>query len=98
MLLHDAKLPGATKNPRWAWTQQLKVNAIERVPRLRFELGDVDLKTFLTNKERIGLVHVSEHKKFGNGYLFEPLADCRALWRSALGSRGRRMGRRSRGR
>jgi len=103
MLLHDAKLPGATKNPRWAWTQQLKVNAIERVPRLRFELGDVDLKTFLNQQRTHWPCACQRTQKIRQrlpvrtpGRL--PRGMGAPLWRSALGSRGRRMGRRSRGR
>lgn len=86
MLLHDAKLPGAgKKNPRLAMTKPLIEDAKNRVARLKWELGDTELKSFLTNKERIGLAHEHKHTRTGNGWLIEPLADCRKAWEKLYG-------------
>jgi hypothetical protein len=62
MLLHDAKLPGATNDyPVFSKTRALIANAVSRVPRLKFELGDTELRDFLTDKNRLGLIHTKDH-------------------------------------
>ena len=86
MLLHNGKLPGALKaRPNTAYTRSLMDDAIDRVPRLRWDLSDVGLRNFLTDEARIGVVCTKYRTAFANGWSFPPLSECREAWSKRYG-------------
>jgi len=85
-LLHNGKLPGALKaRPNTAYTRSLMDDAIERVPRLRWELSDVGLRNFLTDEARIGVICIKYRTAFANGWAFPPLPEYREAWSRRYG-------------
>jgi hypothetical protein len=87
MLLNEGRLPGVSiiKRPCFAYTRILVDDAKERVPRLRWELSDVELYNFLTDRERIGVACEKHRTSSANGWDFPPLAECRAAWEKRYG-------------
>ncbi len=79
-LLHNGKLPGALpKRPNTAFTSSLLEDAREQVPRLQY-LSDVELRNFLIDEERIGIVCEKYRAPTANGWAFPPLGECRQAW------------------
>jgi hypothetical protein len=86
-ILQDGLLPvGAKwKKPYTALTAELRDDAKERVPRLRFDLSDVALADFLTDVDRIGVACEKWRSAAANGWTFPALAECRAAWEAKYG-------------
>jgi hypothetical protein len=87
LLLHEGRMPGPalTKRPCYAPTRTLVDDARERIPALKWTLSDVELGTFLTDMERIGVVCTKHRTSAANGWDFPPLAECRAAWEKRYG-------------
>jgi Family of unknown function (DUF5906) len=84
-LLHDGVLPGALANrPNTAFTKNLMDDAKERVPRLKWDLTEVALRTFLV--EEIGVPCTKFRASWGNGWSFAPLGELREAWCKRYGS------------
>jgi len=80
-LLHDGVLPGALANrPNTAFTRSLLDDAKERVPRLKWDLTEVALRTFLIDEENIGIPCSKFRANSGNGWSFAPLLELREAW------------------
>jgi hypothetical protein len=93
MLLNDGRIPGAliNKNPKskkisrpnTAYTASLREDAIERFPRLRWELSDSMIEDFMTDDSW------PKGKKFRdssrNGWTFEPLTESRKAFEKRYG-------------
>ena len=60
-------------------------DAIERVPRLRYDLTDVALRNFLTDEARIGVVCTKYRAASANGWSFPLLNECREAWSRRYG-------------
>jgi hypothetical protein len=85
-LLHNGKLPAApSKRPNIALTCNLMANVKNVVPRLRWDLSAVMLRTFLLDVKRIGVTCTKHREAAANGWAFPPLADCRAAWERMYG-------------
>jgi hypothetical protein len=92
-LLQDGRVPGALINlnpkskkmsrPSTAYTKSLREDAIERFPRLRWELSDNMLEEFVTDEGWPKATKFRDAK--GNGWTFEPLAESRAQWDQRYG-------------
>jgi hypothetical protein len=81
MLLHNARLPNARdKKPNRAMTSSLMEHAVKHVPRLKFDMTDTALRSFLLDPKRIGEPCNKFHTSTGNGYDFPPLGIARAAW------------------
>jgi hypothetical protein len=82
-LLQDGELPGRRWGdyPGRAYTTDMLGDAKEKEPRLRLDLNEVSLGSFLENE--VGC----EHKRAsnGNGWSFPPLAECRARFEERYG-------------
>ncbi len=85
MILHNAKVPGSLQGkPSTAFSESLLQDARRAVPRLR-ELTAVQLRNFLTDKERLGEVCTKYRASIGNGWTFPLLAEARAAWEEKYG-------------
>jgi hypothetical protein len=85
-LLHDGKLPEALpKRLNTTFTQNLKKDAQEKFPRLRYDLSEVSLRNFLVDKDRIGVECEKFRSAIGNGWSFPPLDECREAWEAIYG-------------
>ena len=93
-LLKDGSVPGALINynpqhskkisrPNTAYTYSLTADARERFPRLRFELSDIMLEDFVTDKDWPKAKKYRDAHR--NGWTFEPLAESRAAWDQRYG-------------
>jgi hypothetical protein len=92
-LLQDVQVPKALVNnnpnskkisrPNTAYTKSLREDAIERFPRLRWELSDSAIAEFLTNASWPKATKYRDNKN--NGWTFEPLAESRAAWDKRYG-------------
>jgi hypothetical protein len=70
-LLHEGKLPLAiTGRPNTTYTKNLIEDAVNKVPRLRYDLSDVSLKNFLTDQERLGVTCTKYRSSISNGWSF----------------------------
>jgi hypothetical protein len=92
-LLQDGRVPKALINnnpkskkmsrPSTAYTKSLREDAIDRFPRLRWELSDNMLEEFMTDE---GWPKATKFRdKHGNGWTFEPLKESRAAWDQRYG-------------
>jgi len=80
-LLHDGVLPGALVNrPNTTFTRNLLDDAIERVPRLKWDLTEVALRNFLIDEENIGIPCSKFRANSANGWSFAPLFELREAW------------------
>jgi len=87
-LLQDGRIPGALVNdnpkskklsrPSTAYTKSLREDAMQRYPRLRFELSDNTIEEFMTNKSWPKATKFRDNRN--NGWTFEPLTQSRAQW------------------
>jgi hypothetical protein len=87
-LLQDGRIPRALLNdnpkskklsrPNTAYTKSLREDAIERFPRLRWELSDSAIADFMTDESWPKGTKFRDNKN--NGWTFEPLAESRAEW------------------
>jgi hypothetical protein len=86
-ILEDGRVPGALifeptskkiSRPTTAYTKRLREDAMQRFPRLRFELSDNALAEFLSDEAWIKAKKHRDNKS--NGWTFEPLADSRKVW------------------
>jgi energy-coupling factor transporter ATP-binding protein EcfA2 len=93
-LLRDGKVPGALvtgptskkmSGPSTAYTKSLRLDACDRFPRLRFELGDNTIAEFMSDKSWPKAQKFRDNKS--NGWTFEPLAESRAAWDQRYGPR-----------
>jgi energy-coupling factor transporter ATP-binding protein EcfA2 len=92
-LLQDGRVPKALINnnpkskkmsrPSTAYTKSLREDAIERFPRLRWELSDNALEEFMTDESWPKATKFRDAKN--NGWTFEPLAESRAQWDQRYG-------------
>jgi hypothetical protein len=92
-LLRDGRVPGALVNdnpkskklsrPSTAYTKSLREDAMQRYPRLRFELSDNIIEEFMTNQSWPKATKHRDNKN--NGWTFEPLAESRAEWDKRYG-------------
>jgi len=83
-LLQDGRLPGIWFGyPSRAYTEDLRKDAKEKFPRLKWDLSDVALANFL--KDEVGC----EQKRSGscNGWSFPPLPEARTAWEERYGPR-----------
>src|SRR5262249_38070876 len=92
-LLQDGRIPKALVNnnpkskklsrPNTAYTKSLREDAIERFPRLRWELSDSIIANFMSDES---WPKANKHRDAqSNGWTFEPLKESREEW-------GRRYG------
>ena len=82
-LLQDGRLPGALvgKNmsrPSTAYTKSLREDAMDRFPRLKWELSDNNIADFLSDKNWPKAQKYRDNKN--NGWTFEPLKESREAW------------------
>ena len=87
-LLQDGRIPGALVNdnpkskklsrPSTAYTKSLREDAMQRYPRIRFELSDNTIEEFMTNKSWPKATKFRDNRN--NGWTFEPLTQSRAQW------------------
>jgi hypothetical protein len=92
-LLQDGRIPGALVNnnpnskklsrPSTAYTKSLREDAMQRYPRLRYELSDNMLEEFMTNQSWPKATKFRDSKN--NGWTFEPLTESRAQWDKRYG-------------
>jgi hypothetical protein len=92
-LLRDGRVPGALVNdnpkskklsrPSTAYTKSLREDAMQRYPRLRFELSDNMIEEFMTNQSWPKATKHRDNKN--NGWTFEPLTESRAEWDKRYG-------------
>jgi hypothetical protein len=86
-VLQDGMLPGSSsKKPNTAFTSHLIEQAKERIPRLKWDLSEVQLRNFLVDVESIGIACIKFRSSSANGWSFPPLAECRAAWATRYGS------------
>jgi hypothetical protein len=86
MLLHEGRLPKSLKDkPNTALTANLMKHARENVPRLRWDLSELGLKNFLTDRETLGIICTKRRFSVANGWSFPPLGECRAAWEKRYG-------------
>src|SRR5262249_11985721 len=71
--------------PNTAFTRSLLDDAIERVPRLKWDLTEVALRNFLTDEETIGIPCSKFRANSGNGWSFAPLSELREAWSRRYG-------------
>ena len=64
--------------PSTAYTKNLREDAMQRYPRLRFELSDNTIEEFMTNKSWPKATKFRDNKNYG--WTFEPLTQSRAQW------------------
>jgi len=84
-VLRDGRVPGALVNnnpnskkisrPNTAYTKSLREDAIQRFPRLRFELSDSIIEDFMTDESWVKAKKFRDSSR--NGWTFEPLTDSR---------------------
>jgi hypothetical protein len=81
-ILHRGVLPDALPNrENTTFTKSLMDDAKEHGgQRLRYDLSDVMLRNFLTDKEKVGAICYKYRSSVGNGWSFPPLAEARAAW------------------
>jgi hypothetical protein len=86
-LLHNGSLPGALPNrPNTAPTRRLVDDARDKFPRLRYDLSEAALRTFLVDSlERIGISCAKYKNSAFNGWSFPTLAECREAWEAKYG-------------
>jgi Family of unknown function (DUF5906) len=94
-LLQDGRVPGALINlnpkskkisrPNTAYTKSLREDAIERFPRLRWELSDNALADFMTDQSWPKAQRFRNNKN--NGWTFEPLKESREAFDQRYGPR-----------
>jgi hypothetical protein len=87
-LLQDGRVPGALVNnnpksrrmsrPSTAYTKSLREDAIDRFPRLRWELSDNMIEEFMTDESWPKATKHRDAKN--NGWTFEPLMESRTQW------------------
>jgi hypothetical protein len=86
-LLQDGRVPKALvgsatskkmPRPNTAYTKDLREDAMQRFPRLRWELSDNAIAEFMTDKNWPKAQKHRDNKS--NGLAFEPLAERRAQW------------------
>jgi hypothetical protein len=92
-LLQDGRVPGALINadlfskkisrPSTAYTKSLREDAMERFPRLKWELSDSAIADFLVDENWPKAKKYRDSK--GNGWTFEPLTESRAEWDKRYG-------------
>jgi hypothetical protein len=81
-LLHEGRLPGIWYGyPCRAYTKDLREDAKEKFPKLKWDLSDVALAQFL--KDDVGCENKSSAS--ANGWSFPPLAEGRAAWEDRYG-------------
>ena len=71
--------------PNTAFTKSLLEDAMERVPRLKWDLTEVGLRNFLIDEETIGIACTKYRASFGNGWTFGPLDELRSAWSRRYG-------------
>jgi hypothetical protein len=80
-LLREGMLPHALPaRPNISYTKNLREDAKEKVPRLRYDLTNEALRNFLTDEETLGVKCEKYRSSNGNGWKFLPLAEARAAW------------------
>ena len=86
-ILHRGVLPGALPNrANTTYTKSLMDDANQHGgQRLRYDLTDVMLRNFLTDKERIGATCFKFRSAVGNGWAFPPLTEARSAWSKIWG-------------
>jgi hypothetical protein len=86
-LLKEGRLPGASaKTPSTAGSTKLVEDAKEKFPRLKLQgLSYNELQEFLEDPRRIGVVCEKKRTAAINGWIFPPLAECRAGWEGLHG-------------
>jgi hypothetical protein len=82
-LLQDGRVPGAliskkTSRPSTAYTKSLREDAMDRFPRLKWELSDNNIADFLSDKNWPKAQKYRDNKN--NGWTFEPLKESREAW------------------
>jgi hypothetical protein len=91
-LLQDGRVPKALvaeptskkmSRPNTAYTKDLREDAMQRFPRLRWELSDNAIAEFMADKSWPKAQKHRDSKS--NGWAFEPLADSRAQWDKRYG-------------
>jgi hypothetical protein len=91
-LLQDGRVPGALfakptskkiSRPNTAYTRSLREDAIQRFPRLRWELSDSAIADFMTDQSWPKAKKYRDSK--GNGWAFEPLPDSRQAFDQRYG-------------
>jgi hypothetical protein len=82
-LLQDGRVPGALiskkmSRPSTAYTKSLREDAMDRFPRLKWELSDNNIADFLSDKNWLKAQKYRDNKN--NGWTFEPLKESREAW------------------
>jgi hypothetical protein len=93
-LLQDGRIPGALivtdpkskrlSRPSTAYTKSLREDAMQRFPRLRWELSDSTIEGFMTEEGWVKAQKFRDSKR--NGWTFEPLTESRQAWKERYGS------------
>jgi hypothetical protein len=92
LLLEDGIIPGAligatrkVERSNTAYTKELKRDALDRFPRLRYELSDNALRDFLADRDWPKAEKYRDSRN--NGWSFLPLDESRRAWERRYGPR-----------